>query len=469
MSLPAVAVSAPGKVLFAGGFLVLDRRHTGLVFGLNARIHVFARGKPNEKHEELRSSYIAVDSPQFKDAKWLYRIGAADGKAGAVLVEQVQDREGRGLTKSPNKFVETTLRYALTYLAHVVGETIFQSTLEVTILADDDYYSQTQSTGPALAERTADFTPFGVKLSEAHKTGLGSSAALVTSLVSALLACYLKKSDFDEGTPLRQRTIHNLAQAAHCAAQGKVGSGFDVAAAVYGSCLYRRFTPSILENIGEPTAPGFGERLHRCVDDLELASQWDVEVASRAVQIPESLLLVMCDVDCGSETPGMVRMVLQWRKEKAEEATLLWNALQQGQEDLCRELRRLVEVQGVESDVTALGDVILTIRSLVREMSVKSGVPVEPPVVTELLDFCSSIPGVVGGVAPGAGGYDAVALLLKNDPEVVKELQGKLEGWKSQDASGAKIGNIRLLGVKQENEGVRVEDIDRYQRWTHAF
>jgi hypothetical protein len=52
--------------------------------------------------------------------------------------------------------------------------------------------------------------------------------------------------------------------------------------------------------------------------------------------------------------------------------------------------------------------IILTVRSLVREMSVKSGVPVEPPVITELLDFCSSMPGVAGEVALGAGGYDAV-------------------------------------------------------------
>jgi phosphomevalonate kinase len=276
----------------------------------------------------------------------------------------------------------------------------------------------------------------------------------------------LKKSEFDNEIPLNQRTIHNLAQAAHCAAQGKVGSGFDVAAAVYGSCLYRRFTPTILEKVGEPTSAGFGERLHRCVDDLELDSKWDVEVASRAVQVPDSLLLVMCDVDCGSETPGMVRKVLQWRKEKVGEATLLWTALQQGQEELSHELRRLVEVHDVEHNFPALEDVIRTVRSLVREMSVKSDVPIEPPVITELLDFCTSIPGVVGGVAPGAGGYDAVALLLKNDSTVFKTLQTSLEGWKSQDDTGAKIGKVRLLGVKQENEGIRMEDVNRYQGWT---
>ena len=86
-----------------------------------------------------------------------------------------------------------------------------------------------------------------------------------------------------------QKRIHNLAQAAHCAAQGKVGSGFDVAAAVYGSCLYRRFTPAILESVGDASSEGFGERLHRCVEDLEPNHAWDVNIVKDAVRVPDSL------------------------------------------------------------------------------------------------------------------------------------------------------------------------------------
>lgn len=170
-------------------------------------------------------------------------------------------------------------------------------------------------------------------LHDAHKTGLGSSAALVTALTAALLV-FLDRGDlFAELTDASsQKRIHNLAQVSHCAAQGKVGSGFDVAAAVYGSCLYRRFSPTILSELGDSHSPGFGERLHQCVEDLNPDQAWDVEVSSKAVEIPKSLLLLMCDVDCGSETPGMVRKVLAWRKDKPEEALLLWNTLQQGTE-----------------------------------------------------------------------------------------------------------------------------------------
>lgn len=481
MSSSAVAVSAPGKVLFAGGFLVLDRAHTGLVFGLDARIHVLIEPDRGREGRGVQagngaSGLVEVRSPQFLEAEWVYEVDAGRAGGESVGVRQIEgrrrDAESASGSLKPNKFVETTLRYVLTYLAHVLGngatETLSQS-VKVTILADDDYYSQSQPTASSSSARgKSGFTNFGVRLSDAHKTGLGSSAALVTALVSALLAFYGRRSK--EDASFHHATVHNLAQAAHCAAQGKVGSGFDVAAAVYGSCLYRRFTPSILESVGEPTSAGFAERLHRCVDDLELERKWDVDVQSQAVKIPESLLLVMCDVDCGSETPGMVRKVLQWRKENAEEARLLWNAIQQGTEETCRELRRLVEQEGIvdgDDRFTALADNILTIRSLVREMSSKSGVPIEPPVIRELLDFCSAGPGVVGGVAPGAGGYDAVALLVRNDGKTMGELAQRLEGWKSKEAgTGATIGRVRLLGVKQEQEGVKMEDAKRYDGWS---
>ena len=259
--------------------------------------------------------------------------------------------------------------------------------------------------------------------------------------------------------------VHNLAQAAHCAAQGKVGSGFDVAAAVYGSCLYRRFTPSVLEHVGEAGCQGFGERLHRCVENLDPDHCWDAEVLKQEVQISSALRLVVCDVDCGSQTPGMVKKVLAWRKEKPEEAGLLWSALQQGTEDLCKELKRLAHLEGIEkTKYQNLRDIFSTIRSLLREMSDKSRVPIEPPVQTELLDACSAIPGVVGGVVPGAGGYDAVVLLVEDDEDVLAALQKLLDGWRKTTEQES-VGKVSMLGVKQDVQGIRLEPAERAAGW----
>jgi len=43
--------------------------------------------------------------------------------------------------------------------------------------------------------------------------------------------------------------VHNASQYVHCLAQGKIGSGFDVSSAVYGSQIYKRFDDSVLRPI----------------------------------------------------------------------------------------------------------------------------------------------------------------------------------------------------------------------------
>lgn len=347
--------------------------------------------------------------------------------------------------------METTLSYALTYIDRITGhhDKHKLTSARLIILADNDYYSHpNSSTAATEAPGGSRFAKFPVPLSGANKTGLGSSAALVTSLTASLLVHYLPADKFDLTSPYGQRTLHNLAQAAHCAAQGKVGSGFDVAAAVYGSCLYRRFSPSTLSSIPEPGTGGFSETLAKIVD-----SEWDVDVRSDGLAVPAGVTLRMCDVDCGSQTVGMVKKVLAWRGQDVEVSKKLWDDLQHHNEDLAQALS--------SGDTKSLPVKIEAIRGLIREMSKLSDVPIEPPSQTELLDAVSGVDGVFGGVVPGAGGFDAAALLMKNDGETVKRVEEFLASW-SKEKNGSRV---KLLEVKGEMEGVRRENLDVYKGW----
>lgn len=129
---PAVetAVSAPGKVLLTGGYLVLDRKYTGTVLALDARIHVIVQQLPMGKsakmairpaddgtvesdgsvtvdndspmggmeadadkmkgNEDESDEVVIVRSPQFIDAVWEYRIQRI-GDGGGVKVQQTND------------------------------------------------------------------------------------------------------------------------------------------------------------------------------------------------------------------------------------------------------------------------------------------------------------------------------------------------------------------------------------------
>lgn len=350
---------------------------------------------------------------------------------------------------SRNPFVETTLSYALSYIDHLKGHQPSHSitSSRLIILADNDYYSYPESDVSVKDATIGRFVKFPVPLSGANKTGLGSSAALVTSLTAALLAHYLRREELDLTSDGGKRKLHNLAQAAHCAAQGKVGSGFDVAAAVYGSSLYRRFSPSTLNVIPEAGAPGFRQALAKVVEQ-----DWDVDVQSDGLTLPKGVTLRMCDVDCGSQTVGMVKKVLAWRERDAAKSKQVWDDLQRSNEALAAALR--------EADTSALPSRIGDIRERIREMSQLSDVPIEPQSQTELLDAVSGVEGVFGGVVPGAGGFDAAALLMRDDEQTKTRVEEFLARWTREKGS-----RVQLLNVQGEMDGVRKENLDIYKGW----
>ncbi|KAI5801510.1 ribosomal protein S5 domain 2-type protein [Peziza echinospora] len=466
------AVSSPGKVLLAGGYLVLDKNYSGLVFALSARIHVVS--SPLQGHPQ---GTIYVVSPQFENSHWSYQVSKNVDGSG-VIVSQVE-HEG----SSENPFVEIAIRYCLNYLSITQPDLPFLvPSVKLTILADNDYYSQPKSSTPLPR-----FNKLPVPIFKAHKTGLGSSAALVTSLTACILSTYSNTGTLDVTLPEHQKLVHNLAQASHCAAQGKVGSGFDVAAAVFGSCVYHRFSPSILEPLqgteeAEQDPNHFAKTLASIVQ-----SEWDYSVSK--TRIPAGFRIVMGDVDCGSSTPGMVRHVLAWRKEKPEEAKALWDNLEKrnlGLISLFAELRANAEkspdeyaaalkilrsTTGGFADGEGEGNQtlqlfrqlksdIFSIRQLIRDMGKATNVPIEPPSQTALLDFLeTNCRGVIGGVVPGAGGYDAVALLIADDEGVVEDIKRKLGSYKFGKEEGLEEGQVEVMGTREEHEGLKPANI----------
>ena len=79
------AFSAPGKVLLAGGYLVVDRAYTGLVFGLDARIHVLVESLKTSAGVTLDE--IIVRSPQFRDAEWRYGYREIEDNGGIEVLQ----------------------------------------------------------------------------------------------------------------------------------------------------------------------------------------------------------------------------------------------------------------------------------------------------------------------------------------------------------------------------------------------
>ncbi|KAF7981860.1 hypothetical protein HWV62_31411 [Athelia sp. TMB] len=515
---PATVVSSPGKVLAAGGYLVLDPAYSGVVISTSSRFYAVIQdlGPVDE---------IQVRSPQFTDAVWNYRVFTSG------VGVRVDPAAGKNGVAPKNKFVQLALLHTLSYCLEVKGLISFIKSLEegldIVIAGDNDFYSQRAKLASLNLPRTISslakippFSPQGVPLSDVHKTGLGSSAALITSLVTAILLRFsvISASELTDEPSASRTLAHNLAQFVHCLAQGKVGSGFDVSAAVFGSQLYTRFDPARLQPLMD--ADAFVARpLKAFLSSADQALDHRVE----PFKLPPLTRMMLADVDAGSDTPSLVGKVLKWRKAESAQgqrrrcipatskltrvsADALWTSLNQSNQSFAKTLLDLSDLYVEDKDTYTLTaerlsslphKEVLTawqwladptvalstkeqqlhqkfheahefsedIRAKMREMGKLSDVPIEPSEQTALLDACVSQPGVIGGGVPGdggrftAGGYDAIWLLVFETPaggtSAVQRVEKVWSEYTALDVSPLSSKESVAKGARVE----RLEDI----------
>ncbi|KAJ1694691.1 hypothetical protein LUZ63_011389 [Rhynchospora breviuscula] len=459
-----VVVSAPGKVLITGGYLVLERPNAGIVLSTTARFYAIVRPIYDEiKPDSWAWAWadVKVTSPQLsREAS--YKLSLKN-----CTLQCTSSRE------STNPFVEQAIQYCVAACKVVITEKekkdafdkLLLQGLDITILGSNDFYSyrsQIEQRGlPLTPEALASLPPFssitfntgdthsGTK-PEVAKTGLGSSAAMTTSVVASLLH-YLGavsipfpgKQYSENGNRINNGLdlVHSIAQSAHCIAQGKIGSGFDVSSAVYGSQKYVRFSPQVLSS----TQDSSWRRLPEMVSDV-LKQKWDHE--NKPFSLPPLLTLLLGEPGTGgSSTPSMVGSVKKWQNSDPTNSQEIWQKLADANSLLELQLKnlnkhsqehydsykhvisvcsRLPHNKWIEMVSDQIGDsivkslldtreVFLQIRHFLREMGKAAGVPIEPELQTQILDLTMDTEGVLFTGVPGAGGFDAVFAVVLGD------------------------------------------------------
>lgn len=445
------AFSAPGKALVAGGYLVLDPTYSAYVVALSARMHAVIQGSPSNNEK----SKIVVNSPQFLKGSWTFE---------SVLTGDLAFR-AVPLTDN-NPFLQAAITVLLSYIQPKSSHDI-----EIIIYSDDAYHSQDPEQLSKYPHKR--FHNHSKPISEVPKTGLGSSAALVSVVTTALLSYFNPQATIDLQSKELLRRIHNLAQLAHCAAQKKVGSGFDVASAVCGSLTYRRFPASILGNLTsyeEYSGVEYGKLVNKLVDE----TNWGVSLEPCAM--PKGLSLLMGDVCGGSETPKLVSTVLQWRKNQPDHSLQVWTDLNKANMKLVTLLDSLNKLsysdpvayahlldQAANSKSSELSGLLggcveafKSIRKGLKIMTEETGAPIEPESQTKILDACYLLPGVVGGVVPGAGGYDAICLLVATS--VVDKIKASTE-------TNEVLKAVKWLELHEDNVGLQSEQLSIYEEY----
>ncbi|KAI4370777.1 hypothetical protein MLD38_019087 [Melastoma candidum] len=492
----AVVVSAPGKVLMTGGYLVLERPNAGIALSTTARFYAIIR----PLYEEIKPDSwawawtdIKLTSPQLSRES-LFKLSLKN-----------LDLQPASPSESRNPFVEQAVQYAVAAAHAKFDENrknelhgLLLKGLDITVLGSNDFYSyrnqieaqnlpltpESLAALPSFASITFnDETSDGEKgKPEVAKTGLGSSAAMTTAVVAGLLH-YLGVVDlsFTSQKITRESTVsidldivHIIAQSAHCIAQGKVGSGFDVSAAVYGSQRYVRFSPEVLSSaqVAANALP-----LTEVIPDI-FNGNWDHEITKFSLPPLMSLLLGEPGTG-GSSTVSMVGAVKKWQKSDPQKAMETWNKLSEANKTL--ELRlndlsaiakenwdlykhviqqcshhkaskwtELAKEPGEETLVRTLlkaRDSMLEVRFHLRAMGVAAGIPIEPEAQTELLDATMDIEGVLLAGVPGAGGFDAVFAVTLGDAT-----SNLTKAWSSH--------RVLAMLVREDPRGISLETGD---------
>ena len=440
------AFSAPGKALFVGGYLVLKPYYSSLVVALSARMHAVIRASDEKATEAVN---VKVTSPQFNDEQWCYTLSKARG----FFPFEHGDRS--------NPFIEQTLFNVFNYFYNIEE---YPKDIEINIYSDAEYHSQEDCT--IKRNKFKQFNFHKKYIEEVPKTGLGSSAGLVTVLTASV--CSLFAKNFDTSNEEHLHMVHGLAQVSHCQAQGKIGSGFDVAAATYGSLIYRRFKPELIA--GLPTMDFKNVKLyHEALRKLVDVTDWDILM--ERVRIPKGLKLVMGDVNNGSETVKLVAKVKKWYDDNEPRSTAIFEEINQNNNkvmDGTFELNRMSDEnpEDYEKMLTALrngsiseftelatiADAIKNIRRNFQLISRESGADIEPEVQTHLLDECSKLKGVLTCVTPGAGGFDAIVLIADENTDIVAETKDK-QAFK----------NVTWLDLREGDVGILSEDPKYYE------
>lgn len=490
-------VSAPGKALIAGGYLVLEHPNVGVTIASTSRFYSTVQCLPYDDHNcsGSRSSdvlNILVDSPQFR-SKFTYQYSISDNKLSLT-------------SERGNDFVEKCLSLVLSFCKKALGTEAFESRVKcianstttgtsasstysqlgIKLRADNDFYSQIKELKSRNLSRLSSSLnqlerfiacPINAETGalEVSKTGMGSSAALTTSLVGSLLH-FFNVVDDQLASDESKRVIHNLSQLAHAIAQGKIGSGFDVAAAVYGTQLYRRFSPDGFASCMEANAD-----YHLIYQSIMNQSLWTQTIQS--FSLPLHMDIIMGDVCGGSSSTSMAKEVLKWRKDKPESASIIWDSLSTVNVDIyeCFESIKLFQANNIDeytstmlwasgkissewitynnnkdhslmSQLLLLHSLFKQARKFLKHMGFESGVGIEPDEQTLLADATEEIPGVLVAGVPGAGGVDAIfAIVLSVTAKDAVEAM-----WSKWEVDGAVVCPLLLHASK---DGIRVEDL----------
>ncbi|TRM79005.1 GHMP kinase [Sulfolobus sp. B5] len=231
---------------------------------------------------------------------------------------------------------------------------------------------------------------------DGKKTGLGSSSASTVALTACFYYMINNKIDLME--------IHKLAQIANYKRQKGISSGFDIASAVFGSIVYKRFNDL--------------EKMDFYYEKLRLKGNYD---------------MILGFTGRSSETVGLVKKFVE--KSKDEDFKELMKLIDE-ENMMAIKLIKLDKVdEAVEHVRLARNYLNYLARNVIRVNLVSEE--------EERLIRIAENNGALLALSPGAGGGDSIFALGENLHKVREE-------WRQR--------GLKIIDVK-EDDGLRIDEL----------
>lgn len=452
-------IKAYSKCLVQGGYWIVLDGQKGIV--LQCEDYFTCRIQKNNAQKEQ----LVVKSIQFPEPN------SESFNFDSLRDLELKKADGNPYIRVP---VQAALQYVLLYHFDSFQEYFGEKSdgILIEIVETQGYINTQHHLQPTLINETQigpKFKDFDEPVSQCAKTGMGSSSGVIVLMVRAILhLCMGEKIN-------NQLSVVNwLAQMSNYIIQNKIGSGFDITAAVFGSCLFSRIQKEKMELFTEKWKQLILEE-HNGELRKQIEEFWNHEMPILPYKVgmggPSSNLVkdklkqVFVQFNKGTNTVNMVQMVLQTiRDNKA-------NPMGKENREIVRKFDKLMQTPISEANIQ---QVITTFRQLlsqsnnlierlqdeVMEDQEKLFTKIFPSEAKCLIEKAFTTLKtdqdiqLVWGCCPGAGGYDDIVFLVLGDAQKLKlKLKEVIEGMANLDeheldAMGIHLDILKSLVVK---------------------
>lgn len=326
MSNTPITIKVPGKLMVAGEFAVLEPHHQLVVTAIDRFVYATI--------EESDQNQLTLHDFQLENLAWEFSNHEVKIASGDERL----------------KFVRHAIKIALLY----------------------------------LQERSINPEPFSIEIKSelddesGAKYGLGSSAAVVTAVVSAILHKF-------DSVKVNKEILFKLASIAHVSVQGN-GSGADIAASSFGGFLqYASFQAEWLIDLYKNT--------NTIKEMLEI--DW-IYYSSTSIELPSEAYVCMGWTGKPASTGKLVHEVLKLKDGNPEQFRQFLEASEEAVENFLHGMK--------EADISSLMEGVKQNRNALRTVGKHANVEIETPLLGTLCDLAEQYGGT--GKPSGAGGGD---------------------------------------------------------------